>query len=69
MRGTRRYFRIKRVPEGKPVNRDTDNPELALSGSQIAIPGLGRVRTGVYHPNMHDTNAPTKPKLELVDQK
>lgn len=69
MRGTRRYFKMKRPSERTQFDRESDISELLLPESQIAIPGLGRLRTGVHHPNAHDTGVPKKPKPELVNQK
>lgn len=69
MRGTRSCFRIKRQSERIQCDREFEITEFPAPKSQIAIPGLGRLRTGVHHPNAHDTGASQKPKLELIDQK
>lgn len=69
MRGTRRYFRMKRQSERIQCDRESEINDFLIPESQIAIPGLGRLKTGVHHPNAHDTGASQKPKLELIDQK
>jgi hypothetical protein len=60
---------MKRVAEPNQFDRETDSVGTLPPESQIAIPGLGRLRTGVHHPNAHDTGVSAKPKLELVNQK
>lgn len=60
---------MKKPSERNQFESETDSRENPTPESQIAIPGVGRLRTGVHHPNTHDTGVSPKPKLELVNQK
>jgi hypothetical protein len=60
---------MRRQSERIQYDRESEINDFTTPESQIAIPGLGRLRTGVHHPNAHDTGASQKPKLELIDQK